>query len=60
MFTNINLRDMETDYKAFRREIIQGIIIEENRFSFEPEMSNGAGVRWITIRSFSGLSGREV
>ena len=39
MFTNINLTDMETCYKVFRREIIQGITIEENRFGFEPEIT---------------------
>jgi glycosyltransferase involved in cell wall biosynthesis len=39
MFTNINLTDMETCYKAFRREIIQKITIEENRFGFEPEIT---------------------
>jgi glycosyltransferase involved in cell wall biosynthesis len=39
MFTNMNLTDMETGYKAFRREIIQGIMIEENRFGFEPEIT---------------------
>lgn len=39
MFTNINLTDMETCYKAFRREIIQAINIEENRFGFEPEIT---------------------
>ncbi len=39
MFTNINLTDMETCYKAFRREIIQSIRIEENRFGFEPEIT---------------------
>lgn len=39
MFTNINLTDMETCYKAFRREVIQGIRIEENRFGFEPEIT---------------------
>ena len=38
MFTNINLTDMETCYKVFRREIIQNITIEENRFGFEPEI----------------------
>lgn len=37
--TNINLSDMETCYKAFRREIIQSIPIEENRFGFEPEIT---------------------
>ena len=39
MFTNLNLTDMETCYKAFRREIIQKITIEENRFGFEPEIT---------------------
>jgi hypothetical protein len=39
MFTNLNLTDMETCYKAFRRELIQGIPIEENRFGFEPEIT---------------------
>ena len=39
MFTNLNLTDMETCYKAFRREIIQSIRIEEDRFGFEPEVT---------------------
>jgi glycosyltransferase involved in cell wall biosynthesis len=39
MMTNINLSDMETCYKMFRREIIQSIEIEENRFGFEPEIT---------------------
>jgi glycosyltransferase involved in cell wall biosynthesis len=39
MFTNLNLTDMETCYKVFRREIIQSITIEENRFGFEPEVT---------------------
>lgn len=39
MFTNINLTDMETCYKAFRREVIQSIKIEEERFGFEPEIT---------------------
>jgi glycosyltransferase involved in cell wall biosynthesis len=38
-FTNINLTDMETCYKVFRREVIQSINIEENRFGFEPEIT---------------------
>jgi glycosyltransferase involved in cell wall biosynthesis len=37
--TNMNLTDMETCYKVFRREIIQAIPIEENRFGFEPEVT---------------------
>ena len=39
MFTNLNLTDMETCYKAFRREVIQAIPIEEDRFGFEPEIT---------------------
>jgi glycosyltransferase involved in cell wall biosynthesis len=39
MCTNINLTDMETCYKLFKREIIQSIQIEENRFGFEPEIT---------------------
>jgi len=39
MCTNINLTDMETCYKMFRREVIQSIRIEENRFGFEPEIT---------------------
>lgn len=38
MFTDLNLTDMETCYKVFRREIIQGIDIKEDRFGFEPEI----------------------
>ena len=39
MFTNLNLTDMETCYKAFKREIIQSIEIKEDRFGFEPEVT---------------------
>lgn len=39
MFTNLNLTDMETGYKAFRREVIQSMEIEEDRFGFEPEIT---------------------
>lgn len=38
-FTNLNLTDMQTCYKVFRREIIQSITIKENRFGFEPEIT---------------------
>lgn len=37
--TNLNLSDMETCYKMFRREVIQGIQLRENRFGFEPEVT---------------------
>jgi glycosyltransferase involved in cell wall biosynthesis len=39
MLTNLNLSDMETCYKLFRREILQRMRIEENRFGFEPEIT---------------------
>lgn len=39
MFTNVNLSDMETCYKLFRREIIQSLHLEEDRFGFEPEVT---------------------
>lgn len=39
IFTNLNLTDMETCYKVFRREIIQGLRLEEDRFGFEPEVT---------------------
>ena len=39
MFTNLNLSDMETGYKVFRREVIQSVQLEEKRFGFEPEVT---------------------
>ena len=55
MLTNLNLTDMETCYKAFRREIIQGIKIEENRFGFEPEVT--AKVSKLNVRIYEvGIS----
>jgi glycosyltransferase involved in cell wall biosynthesis len=39
MFTNLNLTDMETCYKMFKREIIQSLKLKENRFGFEPEVT---------------------
>ena len=39
MMTDLNLTDMETCYKLFRRDIIQGLKLEENRFGFEPEVT---------------------
>lgn len=39
LFTHQKLTDMETCYKAFRREVIQSVNIEENRFGFEPEIT---------------------
>jgi glycosyltransferase involved in cell wall biosynthesis len=39
MFTNLNLTDMETCYKAFRREVVESIELEEERFGIEPELT---------------------
>lgn len=39
MFTNLNLTDMETCYKVFKRDIIQGLSLQEKRFGFEPEVT---------------------
>ena len=47
--TNINLTDMETCYKVFRREIIQSIPIEEDRFGFEPEITVKVAKRQLRI-----------
>ncbi len=47
--TNINLTDMETCYKAFRRELLQSIPLEENRFGFEPEITVKIAKRRLRI-----------
>ena len=47
--TNINLTDMETCYKVFRREVIQSISIEEERFGFEPEITVKVAKRRLRI-----------
>src|SRR5207302_912603 len=39
MFTNLNLTDMQTSYKAFRLEVIQGVKLKSDRFGFEPEIT---------------------
>jgi glycosyltransferase involved in cell wall biosynthesis len=39
MLTNLNLTDIETCYKAFRREVVAGLTLEEDRFGFEPEIT---------------------
>jgi glycosyltransferase involved in cell wall biosynthesis len=63
MFTNLNLTDMETCYKVFRRKVIQGIRIEENRFGFEPEITAkvvAQGVRIYEVAiSYSGRTYAE-
>lgn len=49
MFTNLNLTDMETCYKAVRLEYLQSILIEENRFGFEPEITAKLAKKGIRI-----------
>ena len=61
--TNLNLTDMETCYKVFRRELIQGITIQEDRFGFEPEITvkvarSGARIYEVGI-SYAGRSYEE-
>ena len=55
MFTDLNLTDMETCYKVFRRDVIQNVDIRENRFGFEPEIV--AKVAHMRLRIFEmGIS----
>ena len=55
MFTDLNLTDMGTCYKVFKREVIQSIDIKENRFGFEPEIV--AKVAQLRLRIFEmGIS----
>jgi glycosyltransferase involved in cell wall biosynthesis len=63
MLTNLNLTDMETCYKVFRREVLEKITIEENRFGFEPEIT--AKIAKLKVRiyeigiSYSGRTYKE-
>lgn len=63
MLTNLNLTDMETCYKVFRREVLEKITIEENRFGFEPEIT--AKIAKMDVRiyemgiSYSGRTYKE-
>jgi glycosyltransferase involved in cell wall biosynthesis len=63
MFTNLNLTDMETGYKVFRREVIQKIRVQEDRFGFEPEIT--AKIAHLKVRvyevgiSYSGRTYQE-
>lgn len=55
MFTNLNLSDMETGYKVFRRDILQQMEIEEDRFGFEPEFT--AKISKLNLRIYEiGIS----
>ena len=56
MFTNLNLTDMETCYKVFKREIIQSLHLKEKRFGFEPEVTTKMS-RYPKIRIYEiGIS----
>ncbi len=63
-FTNLNLTDMETCYKVFRREVIQGLTLKSNRFGFEPEVTvkiakkRADGGRWRVYEVPISYSGR--
>ena len=63
-FTNLNLTDMETCYKVFRREVIQGMKLKSNRFGFEPEVTakmarkKPDGSRWRVYEVPISYSGR--
>ena len=63
MFTDLNLTDMETCFKAFRREVIQGIELEQERFGIEPEMTAkvaaGGWRVWEVGISYSGRTYAE-
>jgi len=63
MFSNLSLTDMETCYKAFKKEVIQGIAIEENRFGFEPEITAKLAKKDLKIYevgiSYAGRSYKE-
>src|SRR5581483_5800294 len=64
MFTNLNLTDMETCYKVFRREVIQGMKLVSDRFGFEPEVTakmarkKPDGSRWRVYEVPISYSGR--
>ena len=63
VFTNLNLTDMETCYKVFRREVIQSIDVEEDRFGFEPEITAKVAARGLRVYevgiSYSGRTYAE-
>lgn len=63
MLTNLNMTDMETCYKVFRREVIQAIRLEEDRFGFEPEVTVKVAKRHLRVYevgiSYSGRTYAE-
>ena len=59
MFTNLNLTDMETCYKVFRREVLDGMVLKSDRFGFEPEVTAKiAGGRWRIFEVGISYAGR--
>ena len=59
VFTDLNLTDMETCYKAFRREVLETITVEEDRFGFEPEITaKVASGRWRVYEVGISYAGR--
>ena len=60
IFTNVNLSDMETGYKVFRREVLESITLKSNRFGFEPEFtSKVAQKNFIIYEVPISYSGRD-
>ena len=63
MFTNLNLTDMETCYKVFRREVLDGMVLKSNRFGFEPEFTAKIAKKKVRIFevpiSYSGRTYEE-
>ena len=59
MFTNLNLTDMETCYKVFRREVLESFTLEEDRFGIEPEITAKiAAGQWRVYEIGISYSGR--
>src|SRR5947207_13172736 len=62
IFTNLKLTDMETCYKVFRREVLQGIELKSDRFGFEPEVTakiaKKRGPAWRIYEVPASYSGR--
>ena len=60
VFTNLNLSDIESCYKVFRREVVQGMKLRENRFGIEPELTAKiARGRWRVYEMPISYSGRD-
>jgi glycosyltransferase involved in cell wall biosynthesis len=63
LFTNLNLTDMETCYKVFRREVLDGMVLKSNRFGFEPEFTAKIAKKKLRIYeipiSYSGRTYEE-